>query len=171
MKDALRELIIEFVSSFGLGHEVVIFILSMAPITELRASVPLGLTLFEMPVATTWVIAVLGNMTPTLVLLALLPLLHDWVLEQPFIGPVFKKKLHDAEKYFSGKYTKYGSIALILFVGIPLPFTGAWTGSLAAFIFKIPFRLAAPLIFLGVCLAATIMTVLTVGIDGLVGLF
>jgi uncharacterized membrane protein len=117
-------------------------------------------------VVKTWWIAVVGNMLPTVVLLLFLPHFHDWLLKQRFVGRMFKKKLEDAEKYFSGKYAKYGAIALILFVGIPLPFTGAWTGSLAAFIFNIPFKKAFPLILLGVCLAATVMTILTLFAGG-----
>jgi len=146
--------------------EVAIFFLSMLPITELRAAVPIGIEVYDIPVVTTWIVAILGNMVPTTVLLLLLPRLHEWILQHRFLGPVFRKKLADAEKYFQGRYEKYGAIALVLFVGIPLPLTGAWTGSLAAFIFKIPFRKSFPLIFIGVCLAATLMTLITLFAGG-----
>jgi uncharacterized membrane protein len=151
----------------GLPHEWAVFFLSMLPITELRASIPIGISVYMMPVFETIVIAVLGNLVPTFFLLLLLPRLHDWILRQKFIGPVFAKKLSSAEKYFSGNYAKYGAIALVIFVGIPLPMTGAWTGSLASFIFKIPFRTSFPLIALGVVMASTIVSLITVGIIAL----
>jgi uncharacterized membrane protein len=146
--------------------EWAVFFLSMIPITELRAAIPIGIGVYGLSVMKTWVFAVSGNLVPTIFLLLLMPYVHDWVLKQKFIGNILRKKLKEAEKKFSGNYAKYGAIALILFVGIPLPFTGAWTGSLAAFVFRIPFRKAFPLIFLGVCLAATLMTIITKGTLG-----
>ena len=146
--------------------EWAVFFLSMLPITELRAAVPIGISVYHLSVPVTWIMAVIGNLVPSFFLLLLLPRLHDWILRQKFIGPVFKKKLESAERYFSGKHAKYGAIAIVLFVGIPLPMTGAWTGSLAAFIFKIPFKKSFPLIALGVAIAATIVMLLTLFAGG-----
>jgi len=145
----------------NIPQEWAVFLLSMLPITELRAAVPIGLTVYKLPVEKVWLLAVLGNMTPTLFILWLMPKLHDWVVNHHFLGPILTKKLKQAESKFSGQYFKYGAIALILFVGIPLPFTGAWSGSLACFVFKIEFKKALPLIFIGVCLAATVVTFIT----------
>jgi uncharacterized membrane protein len=150
----------------GLPPEWAVFFLSMLPITELRASIPIGIEVYGLPVVTTWIVAVFGNILPTVFILLLIPYVHDWLLGQRFVGRVLKKKMEDAERYFSGKYAAYGAIALVLFVGIPLPFTGAWTGSLAAFIFNIPFKKAFPLIALGVCLAATLVTLITLFAGG-----
>lgn len=141
--------------------EIAVSLLSMLPITELRAAIPIGIGVYDLPVVTTWIYAVAGNTLPTIFLLLLMPHLHDWMIKQKFLGGILKKKLESAEKKFSGNYAKYGAIALVLFVGIPLPLTGAWTGSLAAFVFRIPFKRAFPLIFAGICLAATIVTLLT----------
>ncbi|NCO04919.1 MAG: small multi-drug export protein [Candidatus Magasanikbacteria bacterium] len=140
-----------------------VFFLSMLPITELRASIPIGIELYHLPIWQTWIIAVCGNIAPTIVTLLLMPKIHDWVVKQPFIGGVIKRKLKAAEKQFGENHAKFGAIALVLFVGIPLPFTGAWTGSLAAFIFNIPFKKSVTLIAVGVCIAATIVTLLSVG--------
>lgn len=150
----------------GFPPEWAVFYLSMLPITELRASIPIGLEVYGLPVVNTWIVAVLGNITPTIFILLLLPKIHDWLVKQKFVGEVLKKKMAQAEAAFSGRYSKYGAIALILFVGIPLPFTGAWTGSLAALIFNIPFKKAIWLIVAGICLAATIVTLLTLGVGG-----
>jgi len=143
----------------------------MIPITELRAAVPIGITVYDLPVWKTWVFAVMGNLAPTIVLLLVMPYVHDWVIKQKFLGGILQKKLQDAENKFSGNYAKYGAIALVVFVGIPLPLTGAWTGSLAAFIFRIPFKKAFPLIFLGICMSATLVTLITQFGKGAIGWF
>ena len=83
----MKEFIVEqVVTRFAeLPSEWVVFVLSMIPITELRAAIPIGLTVFGLSIPTTWIFAVLGNMAPTIFLIAGLPYLHDWVLRQPFI--------------------------------------------------------------------------------------
>ncbi|MFA6427792.1 MAG: small multi-drug export protein [Candidatus Magasanikbacteria bacterium] len=145
----------------GVSHEWATFLLSMLPLTELRASLPIALTVYKLPVWEAFILTVLGNMVPVAVLLLIIPKLHTWLLHQPLIGKLFKHRLEKAERVFSGKFSKYGAIALVIFVGIPLPMTGAWTGSLIAFIFNIPFRKSFPLIFAGVALAGIIVTLIT----------
>jgi len=159
---------IEWFSAFP--PEWAVFFLSMLPITELRASIPIGIGVYHIPLIPNALIAIAGNLFPSVILLYFMPRLHDWLIEKKFFGGLLKKKLKDAEKKFSGKYAKYGAVALILFVGIPLPFTGAWTGSMASFVFNIPFKKAFPLILAGVCIAAVIMTVLTVFTNGAISL-
>lgn len=150
----------------SLSPEWALFFLSMIPITELRASIPIGIEVYKFGVVKTWLIAVAGNTLPTVFILLLFPRLHDWVVRCKLFGGVVKKKLEHAQKQFEGDYAKYGAVALVIFVGIPLPFTGAWTGSLAAFIFRIPFKKAFPLIFAGICVSATIVTLVTLFAGG-----
>ena len=165
----MKEAIILFFSTFDPNWAV--FWISMFPITELRASIPVGIEVFKLPVWRVWIIAVIGDMVPTLFILSILPYVHDWVVKQSLLGPIVTKKLNSAEKKFAGDYKKYGPIALIIFVGIPLPMTGAWTGSLAAFLFNIPFKKSVPLLFVGVCLAATVVTGLTLFAEKIIGFF
>lgn len=155
----------------GFPPEWAMFFLSMLPITELRASIPIGLEVYEFSVVKSWLIAVFGNALPTVFILLLFPRLHDWVMSCKLFGKIVQKKLEQAEKKFAGKHAKYGALALVLFVGIPLPLTGAWTGSLAAFIFRIPFKKAFPLIFAGICLAATLVTLITLFAGGTIRMF
>ncbi len=151
-----------FINLFSsIPPELAVFYLSMIPVTELRASIPVGIELYGLPVWKTWIIAVIGDLVPALAILYLMPLLHDWLMEKKLIGKALQHHLNRAEKAFSGKYVKYGAIGLIIFVGIPLPLTGSWTGSFAAFVFNIPFKKSVPLIAIGVCLAATLVTLIT----------
>ncbi|MBU2542750.1 small multi-drug export protein [Patescibacteria group bacterium] len=146
--------------------EWAIFWTSMIPITELRASIPLGIEVYGLAIWKVWIIAVIGDMVPALVILALIPHIHKWVIRRRFFGSILTKKLQEVDRKFSGPYFKYGAMALIIFVGIPLPFTGSWTGSLASFVFNIKFKRAVPLIFIGVCVAATLVTLITLFAGG-----
>lgn len=138
-----------------------VLFLSMIPVTEIRVSIPIGIEFFNLNIFFVWIIAVVGDMIPAVFILYLIPIFNNWLLKQKFIGNIFRKKLEKTHQAFAGKYAKYGAIALIIFVAIPLPFTGSWSGSLAAFIFDIPFKKSLPLIFIGVCIAATIITLIT----------
>ena len=146
--------------------EWAVFFISMIPITELRASIPIGIEVYKLPIWEVWLIAVLGDIIPALFILYFLPKFYNYILVKRFFGRMVTKSLKRAEKKFSGKYKKYGLLGLIIFVGIPLPFTGSWTGSLAAVVFDLPFKKAAPLILAGVCLAATLVTIITLFAGG-----
>lgn len=146
--------------------EVATLLLSMIPITELRASIPIGIEVYGLAVWKVWLIAVVGDIIPAVFILLLMPYAHKLAVKYQLFGKVLTYELENAERKFSGKYEKYGSIALIIFIGIPLPFTGSWTGSLASFVFNIPFKKSFPLILIGVCVAATIVTLLTLFAGG-----
>lgn len=145
----------------NVSPEWAVFLISMIPITELRASIPIGIEVYGLPTWKVWVLSVIGDLIPALCILAIAPIANRWAVRTRFFGPLFTKRLTQAEKAFSGKYEKYGAIGLIIFIGIPLPLTGSWTGSLAAFVFNIPFKKSVFLIALGACLAATIVTLIT----------
>ena len=142
--------------------ELGIFFLSMLPVTELRAAIPIGLEVYNLPITKTWFLAVLGNLVPTILILYLMPKVHGVIMRYKIFGSLVTKQLEKAEKKFHKHYKIYGKVALVLFVGIPLPLTGAWTGSLAAFVFNIRFREAVSLIAIGLVISATIVTVLTI---------
>jgi uncharacterized membrane protein len=147
-----------------LPGEWAVFFISMLPVSELRGAIPLGIEVYNIHPVFNAIIAVVGNIIPIIFILLLLPKLHEWLLHQKFVGTLLQKKLKKTEEKFKGKYSKYGAVALILFVATPLPFTGAWTGSLAAFIFDIEFKKSFPLILIGVCVAAVIVSLVTLGV-------
>lgn len=138
------------------------FFLAMTPIGELRASLPVALTMYHMNWFLAFMVSVIGNLVPIIFLLLFLGPISQW----------FSSKFKTCNRFFSwlfertrrkteSRVTKYGEIALISFVAVPLPFTGAWTGAVAAFLFGIPFRKAFPLISLGVVIAGMIVLSLT----------
>ena len=145
--------------------ELQTFFLAMAPIGELRASIPIALEIYHLPVWSSFVFSVLGNMVPVVFLLLLLEPVSEYLSRKSckfnrFFTWLFERNRKNHQK----KFEIYKELALVILVAIPLPFTGAWTGSICAFIFKIPFRKAFLLIFLGVLIAGAIMTALTLKI-------
>ena len=135
-----------------------VFILSMLPIAELRVSLPLALTVYKMPLWEAYVVAVAGNIVPAVCILFLLGPVSRFLMQHSSTARKFFDWLFERTRgRFSKKYMKYGEWALVLLVAIPLPVTGAWTGSVAAFLFGIPVRRSLPLISLGVAIAGIIV--------------
>lgn len=160
------DMIINFISGFP--PQLATFFLSMLPVTELRGSLPLAYFQFNLPIAQAYFFSVLGNLTPAVFFLLLASPFHRWVSEKSgFLAKKWIKQLARAQKKFEGDYQKWGLIALAIFVAIPLPMTGAWTGSMAAFVFGIPFKKSFPMIALGVIISGFIVSLLTLGIKGL----
>lgn len=147
-----------------------VFITALLPISEVRGAIPLGMALGLSP-ATTFTAAIMGNFTPVPLLLALLGWSESFLKRRLEDGGGVAAKL--AHAYFNLAFkarsrakpyvNRYGAIGLALFTAIPLPFTGAWTSSLAAHILGMDRKVALISIWLGVMLAALV-------VSGLVGL-
>lgn len=144
------------------------FFLAMVPVGELRGALPVALEVYELPIVAAIVISILGNVVPVLVLLALYQPVTTWLGSKvPFFKKIFDKVFDITKKRHAAKFQKWGAAALILFVAIPLPMTGAWSGSVAAFVFGIPYRKAVGYILIGLCIAAAIVTTITLAGTGL----
>ncbi len=144
---------------------VKIFLTAMTPIGELRASIPLGLTILHQPWFLVFVISVIGNMIPPVFILWLFPKVSGWLMSHSNLMNRFLTWLFDrTRKKAHARIEKYGDLALIIFVAIPLPNTGAWTGTLAAWLFGIPMKRALPNILYGVLIAGVIVTLITAGL-------
>ena len=139
----------------------------MVPIIELRAGLPYGIALgLKYPLAL--LAAVLGNMLPVPFIVFFIEKIFAWMRKHMPKMDSFVSKMEAKAESKKELIQKYGAIGLIILVGIPLPGTGAWTGSLVAAILDMPPKKAFPCIFVGVLLAAAIMTALTFGVIHLV---
>ncbi|HID93061.1 MAG TPA: ligand-binding protein SH3 [bacterium (Candidatus Stahlbacteria)] len=133
----------------------------MLPISELRGSIPLGINLFKLPVWECVLISIIGNILPIIPLLLVLDPLSRYLTK--FSRPKkFFDWLFSRTRRRSQIVERYKMLGLMAFVAIPLPVTGAWTGAIAAFLFGIRFKHAIAAIFIGVLIAATIVTSLSV---------
>jgi len=149
-----------------LRDELWVVFTAAAPVAELRASIPLAHSL-GMSALKAFVLSVIGNMFPVPIILAVLWYFEKQLRALPVIGNILEWFIRRTMAK-TDQIQRYGPIGLALFVAIPLPSTGAWTGSLAAFLLRIKSRYAIPSIFLGVVLAGIIVTALTQGISSLI---
>jgi uncharacterized membrane protein len=138
------------------------FLLAMTPIGELRIALPMGIIFYQLNWVVAYVVSVIGNIVPVILLLYFLDPVSKWLsMHSRVFDKFFKWLFERTRKKTSEKMMKYGQIALIGFVAIPLPFTGAWTGSIAAFLFAVPNKRAFYLISLGVLISGLIVLILT----------
>ncbi len=149
---------------------IIVFFISMVPIIELRGAIPYSQTL-GLPLLQSYVICIIGNMLPVPVIYLFARKVLEWGKDKPVIGGFFTfcltKGEHGGEK-LKAKSGKGLFLALLLFVGIPIPGTGAWTGTLAASILKLDFKSCVLAVMLGVLLAGVIMALISFGIFSLI---
>lgn len=154
---------ITWLTSTTLGKLIATFFISMAPIIELRGGLPYGIALgLDYPLALT--AAVLGNMVPVPFIIVYIRHIFTWLRKR---SKWWDEKITRLEKkaHLKGRVVrKYSTIGLCILVAIPLPGTGAWTGALVAAVLDMRLKKAIPAIFLGVCIAAAIMTMVTFGL-------
>ncbi len=153
------ERIAEELRARGLTPELVVVAVSMLPIVELRGALPIGNNLFHLPLWKTLLLSIVGNMIP----LFLVVLLLERVVALLGRIPIFKRFfdwLFRRTRGRSGTIAKYEFWGLVIFVGIPLPGTGGWTGSVAAVAMGMPYWRSLLAIFIGVLMAAAVVTLL-----------
>ena len=145
-----------------LKQYLISFLISMVPLIELRGALPYALA-SGIPTLPAYVVCVIGNMLPVPVIFFFARKVLEWGKDKRYIGRFFTwclEKGHRGGEKLEQKATSKGLfLALLLFVGIPLPGTGAWTGTLAASILDMDFKTSVIAVMLGVILAAVIMGV------------
>ena len=140
-----------------------VFFVSMVPLIELRGAIPIGVGL-GLPLSTVYIISIIGNMLPVPFIYLFARAVLEWGKDKPVIGKFFTFCLEKGEKGGKKLQATAGRglvIALLLFVGIPLPGTGAWTGTLAASLLDMDFKSSVLACMGGVLLAGLIMGTLS----------
>ena len=168
--DSIAQTLTDAFSSVGMPSWLVVALISMIPLLELRGSILVAGILLQMPWLETYVSAVIGNMIPIPFILLFIKAIFN-----------FMRKIRGIQKFpewcekkamkHSDQIEKYGYFGLFLFVAIPLPGTGAWTGSLLAVLFGMDFKKSLLAVFCGVLTAGLVMSVIAYGASGLIGLF
>ncbi len=155
MTETLVQSIIDALGG-SVGKEAIVFIISMIPILELRGALLVAGPLLGVPVAKALPLCVIGNIIPVPFILLLITPVFRWMKGTKIFKPMVDK-LESKAMSKSDKIEKYEFWGLVLFVGIPLPGTGAWTGSLIAALLGVKFKKAFPAVILGICMATVIM--------------
>lgn len=145
---------------------LIIFLISMLPLIELRGAIPVA-TAYELPKITSYIICIVGNLIPVPFIYLFARKILTWGKDKKIIGKFCNFCLIKGEnggKKLQAKAGKGLFIALMLFVGIPLPGTGAWTGTLAASILDMDFKSSILAVMLGVIIAGIIMLLVSNGV-------
>ncbi|MDD6662501.1 MAG: small multi-drug export protein [Lachnospiraceae bacterium] len=150
---------------------LIVFLISMVPLIELRGAIPYAVG-FGIPLLPAYIIAIIGNMIPVPFIYLFARKILIWGKDKPVIGKFFTFCLEKGEKGGKKLQATAGKglfVALMLFVGIPLPGTGAWTGTLAASLLDMDFKSSILAVLLGVLLAGIIMGAASAGLFGAIG--
>jgi uncharacterized membrane protein len=153
-------------------HYLMVFLISMVPLIEIRGAMPYAVG-FELPIVPSIIVAVVGNMLPVPFIFLFARKVLVWGKDKKVIGKFFTWCLEKGEKGGQKLEAKAGRglyWALFLFVGIPLPGTGAWTGTLAASILNMDFKKSTLAVVGGVLLAGAIMLLGSLGVFGAINL-
>ena len=151
---------------------LIVFLISMVPLIELRGAIPYAVG-FDLPLVPSLIVALVGNMVPVPFIFLFARKILEWGKDKKYIGGFFTWCLEKGEKGGRKLESKAGKglyVALLLFVGIPLPGTGAWTGTLAASILNMDFKKSMLFVFCGLLLAAAIMLLASLGLFGAINL-
>lgn len=148
----------------NLPPEIATFVLAMLPVTELRGSIPIALGVFHLDAWLAFLISVIGNYMPAIFLILFLKPIANWLSEHiSWFKKLFDWWFNRVIKNFEPKFIKYGPLALMVFVAIPLPITGAWTGAAASFLFNIPKKQSFVFIGLGLIISGIIVSIISTG--------
>jgi uncharacterized membrane protein len=151
--------VVEQLIQAGIPRELIVIIISALPVLELRGALPVAIELLNMPWYWAFCLVVIGNLLPVpFILLCLEPLAKG--ISRVGIGKKLVDWVFQRTRRRGKIIERYERIGLTLFVAIPLPFTGAWTGSIAAFLFGLKFYRSLLFIFFGIVIAGAIVTVL-----------
>ena len=150
------------------GKFLLTMLISMVPVVELRGGVPAGVAM-GLPTGMALLAGVIGNMIPVPFVILFIRKAFKWVrVHIPWLGGfVDRLETRAYRKIKNRNLVRYEAWGLLLFVAIPLPGTGAWTGSLIAALMDLRLKNAVPVIFLGVVIAGLIMTALTYGVSSI----
>lgn len=153
----------------SVGKEAIVFLISMIPILELRGALLVAGPLLGVPLTRAIPLSIIGNIIPVPFILLLITPVFCFMKGTKTLKPLVDK-LEAKAMSKSDKIEKYEFWGLVLFVGIPLPGTGAWTGSLIAALLGIKFKKAFPAVIIGILMATVIMTFISYGLLGGVNL-
>jgi uncharacterized membrane protein len=160
------EALIQWMTGSASGEFFYTMLMSMVPVVELRGGIPFGVAL-GLDIWPAYVAAVIGNMLPVPFIIIFIRRIFQWMrVHMPRLNSLVDKL--EQKAHLKGRtVTKYRYLGLMIFVAIPLPGTGAWTGSLVAAFLDMRLRKALPVVFLGVLIAGVLISAITFGVTSL----
>lgn len=156
---SVENFLVEMLAS--VPHWLAVMVIGAIPISELRGAIPVAMGIYGMKPVEAYFLSVIGNLIPVIPLLLFLEPVSGYLRRYRIFDIFFTWLFSRTRKNHTKNFEKYGLLALTLFVAVPLPVTGAWTGCAAAFVFGIRFKHSFPAIAAGVLIAGIIVTIVT----------
>jgi len=156
---SVENFLVEMLAS--VPHWLAVMVIGALPISELRGAIPVAMGIYGMGPLEAYFLSVLGNLIPVVPLLLFLEPVSEYLRRYRIFDIFFTWLFSRTRRNHSESFEKYGLLALTIFVAVPLPVTGAWTGCAAAFVFGIRFKNSFPAIAAGVMIAGIIVTAVT----------
>ena len=145
-----------------MSHGLIVVLTAMTPIGELRAAIPLALITYDMAWPTALLLGIIGNLIPIPFVLGALRLVGErFERRQDVIGRLLRWRTERIQRTWGDRVARYGFFGVLLFVAMPLPMTGAWTGALAVWALRVNIKTGLAAIVTGVVVAGVIVTTLT----------
>ncbi len=145
-------------------NEIMTILIAASPVFELRGSIPLAITIYKFSLVKSYLLSIFGNFLPVIPLLLFWKYLSQWLASKnDKINRLLTWLFLKTRTRHSHHFELWKDLALLIFVAIPIPLTGAWSGTLAAFVFNIPIKQAAIMIGLGIMVAGLIVSFLILG--------
>ncbi|MCX5752652.1 MAG: small multi-drug export protein [Candidatus Krumholzibacteria bacterium] len=152
------------------SHRLWTVLIAMLPLAELRGSMPYAMFVLKMHWQEALVLSIIGNFIPVIPFLFFLERFAERLMKHPRLNR-FMTWTFNRTRSKSSVIEKFEAVGLALFVGVPLPLTGAWSGCIAAFLFRIPMRDSIPAIFAGILIAGALVTLVCLGVIQGAGIF
>lgn len=156
---SVENLLVDMLAS--VPHWLAVLVIGAIPISELRGAIPVAMGIYGMGPVEAYFLSVIGNLIPVVPLLLFLEPVSGYLRRYRIFDIFFTWLFSRTRMNHSESFEKYGLLALTIFVAVPLPVTGAWTGCAAAFVFGIRFKHSFPAIAAGVMIAGIIVTAVT----------
>ncbi len=142
--------------------ELYVFFLSMMPVGEVRLSIPMGIFYYHLSPMTSYLVSVVGNIVIAIVLLYMLQWFEKWIRKVASVDKLYTRYVDALREKVRYKLSRWGYIVLLLFVGVPLPGSGVYTGALVSYLFSMEKLKSIVYISLGAVMASTIVVYLSV---------
>jgi uncharacterized membrane protein len=142
--------------------EVATFLIAMVPISELRASIPIAIKIYHLPVWSAYTWSVLGNLVPMILIVLIIEPIANFLSQHvSLFKKLFEWLFEHTRRKGAKKFEKWGELAIFILTATPIPLLGGWSGPLAAFVFDVKLKKSIPLIILGCMAAGAIVTLIT----------
>ena len=150
------------------SKELLTILTAALPVSELRGAIPAAVFVWQLPIWKAYLLAIFGNFLPVIPLLLFWRYLSEWLSRRSYwFNRFFAWLFERTQRNHSHRFEVLEELALLIFVAVPLPFTGAWAGTAAAFVFNLSFWKSVLMIGLGIIISGLLVVLLTAGLSAI----